>query len=298
MPSALGVEAPGLVLAAARAGDLHVVEPHAGVRAAAKIRRKGSTTPCSCGGYAARSRRLELLGRSGSSRSVGQRLQHRSGAGGGDPGEDGVLALQDVEVGRLPGIDRAAEVGEGAEVDLGAVAAGRGAGHGCARRTPARPRARAGSCGWARRSCPAPGRRASRPASTALDEAGQQVEVVGHPLQGGVGDEHVDRARVGRPVAEVGDLEVDAGDGPSRAFAIISGLLSRPRDLGVRATGRPAAGSGCRVRSRGRRRSAAGPAPIRGDQVDERPAALVGVRQVAVGIPAGRHAIYLDVKIP
>ena len=42
----VGVEPPGSVLAAGRAGDLDVVQPHAApTRATAKIRRNGSTTP-------------------------------------------------------------------------------------------------------------------------------------------------------------------------------------------------------------------------------------------------------------
>jgi hypothetical protein len=42
---AVAVEAAGEVLAARRAGDLDVVESHAGTRATTKIRRNGSTTP-------------------------------------------------------------------------------------------------------------------------------------------------------------------------------------------------------------------------------------------------------------
>ena len=59
---------------------------------------------------------LELLLEAGP-QVVGQGLQGRPRAGAGDPREDGILALEHVEVGRLPGVDLAAELLERLEVD-------------------------------------------------------------------------------------------------------------------------------------------------------------------------------------
>ena len=94
------------VLAAGRAGDLDVVQ-------------RSSPTPCRPrrrDGTAARRRAgplrvrrpqppLELL-LEAAAEVVGQRLERRPRAGAGDPGEHRVLALEDVQVRRLPGVDR------------------------------------------------------------------------------------------------------------------------------------------------------------------------------------------------
>ena len=193
-----------------------------------KTRRNGSTTPCVVrrGRPPAAARLNSRLERG--AQVVGQRLQRRPGAGAGDPGEDRVRAGEHVQVRRLPGVDRRSRAaGQRVEVDRPGRGCRARRRRRCARRTAPRRRARRGSCGWARRSCRAPGRRTSRRARPRRP-ARQQVEVAGHPLQGRVGDQHVDRS-LGRPPSRAGRRpRTRSGDRSPRAFAIISGLESRP----------------------------------------------------------------------
>jgi hypothetical protein len=126
----------------------------------------------------------------------------------------------------------------------------------------------------------------------AVQQPGQQVEVLGHPLQGRVGDQHVDRraqrerVRLG-PLTQVADLPPDAVDlargRDHLGTAVDAGDLRAPPPLGQqRGEG---AGTAAEVDDDPR---ALGGHP--GEQVDERPAALVGVREVAVGVPGVAHA--------
>jgi hypothetical protein len=109
--------------------------------------------------------------------------------------------------------------------------------------------------------------------------------VAGDPLERGVGDEHVDRF-VRPPGAEVGDLEPDALD----RVRLLDHRRGRVQTAHVRVG--PAlreqpgqvAGTAAQVDDPARRdrRDA-------GEQLDERPTALVGVDQVAVRVPHVRH---------
>ena len=158
-----------------------------------------------------------------------------------------------------------------------------------ARRPAARPRQVAQKRVSARRSCRAPGRRTSRRAP-APRPARQQVEVPGHPLQGGVGDQDVDAgrrlpawpSRAGpRP-----DSTRPVGSCPPRR-AIISGLESRPttRAPGHRGREQAVRLPGPQPRST---TSAGSVGADPGEQLHERPAALVGVGEVRGRGP--RHA--------
>ena len=108
--------------------------------------------------------------------------------------------------------------------------------------------------------------------------------MAGHPLQGGVGDEDVDGLAAGRPVAQVGDLEVDRRRRSRGPASIISGLESTPR---TSASGQRSASSAVRLPGpQPRSTTVAGVVGVDpGDQLDERPAALVGVGEVALGVP-------------
>ena len=92
--------------------------------ATTKIRRNGiSTVPSARVGYAADSRALNSASKL-ARRSSRQRLQRGPRAGAGHPGEDRVGAGQDVQVRRLPGVDRAAGAGQHVVVDGRVVRAG------------------------------------------------------------------------------------------------------------------------------------------------------------------------------
>ena len=108
--------------------------------------------------------------------------------------------------------------------------------------------------------------------------------MVGHPLQGGVGDQHVDAASRARPRrAGRRRRSATSGDVAARPPRSSPGW-SRPRHA---APGQRSASSAVRLPGPQPRsttvRGVGGADP--GEQVDERPAALVGVGQVAVGVP-------------
>ena len=223
--------------------------------ATTKTRRKGSTTRPSRSGYAARRRRRNSssnAGRrsSGSACSVGRapvpETQVKTGSG-------------PVRTWRYVVSQASTRAAEGGQAPRGRRR-GRGCSgprrRGCGRRTAPRRRARYGSCGWARRSCPAPGTRAIRPGAPGSTSAGSRSRWPGthwrvaletrtstgsgvaRPTRGG---RRPRRRSSGRPL------------GPSRS----SPGWSRGRGCRRSASGRAAAWSGCRGRSRGRRRSPA-----------------------------------------
>ena len=211
-----------------------------------------------------------------------------------------------VEVGRLPGVDRAAEARSarrGRPPGRGCAGRRRRA---CARRTAPRRPARGGSCGSARRSCRAPGRRASR-----REPPGRPARAAG---RGGRAPTAAWRwRRVRRPpglVAAGPARPSRAGRRPRtrsspacrRGLAIISGLESSPATSRVR----PALGQ---QRGQVARPAAevddgpAAPRRRRGRAARRTAAALVGVGEVPLGVPgvASRRLrsirFYLDVKI-
>ena len=190
-----------------------------------------------------RSRRLNSS--SNCSRSaVRQRLQRRPRAGAGDPGEDGVVALQHVQVRRLPDVDRTARGGERVEVGRRR----RGC-RGRRRRRVLGVRRLGGQLGADRVAglVEVAGHLEGEPAARRDlgHERRQQVEVVGHPLQRGVGDEHVDAALRGGPVPQVADGEVIAASPWSRRPPRPSRGWSRRR--GRRRPGQRSASSAVRL---------------------------------------------------
>ncbi len=219
---------------------------------------------------------------------VGQRLQGRARPGAGDPGEDGVLAGEDVQVGRLPRVDGAAEGGERVEVRRGVVAGGH---RDVARVLGVR---RLGGevatdrvaglvevAGDLEREPPA--------GLHAGHEVRKEPEVAGDPLEGGVGDEdvHPGRGRGSGPVAQVGDVEGDpVVGGAGLRDHLGAGVQAVDRGVGpaVGEEGGQVAGAAAEVDDGA---GVGGRDP--GDQLDERPAALVGVGEVAVGVPAVGH---------
>jgi len=129
-------------------------------------------------------------------------------------------------------------------------------------------------------------------------ECRQELEVPGDPLQRRVGDQDVDRVGLGYPLAQVGDLELDAR--VDRA-----GAVDHLR-AGVEATD-PGPGparsqqGGEVARAASEVHDLGGPLGAdSGHQLDERPAPLVGVGQVALGVPGVWHVApreCLDVEI-
>ena len=123
--------------------------------------------------------------------------EHRPQPGAADPAHDRVVAGEHVQVRRLPHVDAAAQPGQHLEVGRrlrhGRPALGPGP------RTPlAPPRSTCAQLGHrgvaaARPKLPAPGRRTTRPGATARPSRGSRSRWPGHPLQRGVGDQHVDR---------------------------------------------------------------------------------------------------------
>ena len=261
--------------------------------ATTNTRRNGSTTRPSRSGYAARSRRLNSSSKPGP-QVVGQRLEGRARAGAGDPGEDGVGAGQHVEVRRLPGVDAAAEGREGLEVDRRVVAARDGdatrvvgvrrlggqlgadgvaglvevarhlEGEPAARPHPRRPARAAGrggrgpTGGWRWR----PGRRPGRRRVTS---------------RGGRRRRSRSTSRQPRPSRSSPGLESSprmAASGQRARSSVVRLPGPQPRSTTVAGVGR-----------RDPR-----------DQLDEGTATLVGVRQVALGVPGVGHGLLLKVS--
>ena len=186
---------------------------------------------------------------------VGQRLQGRPRPGAGDPGEDRVLAGEDVQVGRLPRVDGAAEGGERVEVRRGGVAGGA-------------PRRRA-VLGVRRLG-----------GELATDRVAGLVEVAGHlerePPAGRTTRHEVGRSprwpgptagwrwRRGRPPG--GGRAVQSRRSATSKHPAVGGAVPSRSSRGWSpgpgswrpASGRRGAWSGCRGRSRGRRRCGVG----------------------------------------
>ena len=157
----------------------------------------------------------------------------------------------------------------------------------------ARGDARAAACATARRSCPAPGSRASRPATRSRAHVREQRGVAGHPLQGRVADHDVD-VRSGAPLRDVAERHRHARR-PGRAAAIISGEESMPSTTasGQRCASSAVSVAGPQPRSTTRRgRVGADP----GEQIEERAGPLVGVAAVLRGSQSHVAPRYLDVK--
>ena len=236
----VGVEGTGGVLAAGRAGDLDVVE---GIMRTVAPPRRSDGTAAPPARRAGRVRRpeppLELLLEAGP-QVVGQRLQGRPRAGAGDPGEDGVLALEHVEVGRLPRVHLAAESLERLEVDDRVVRAR----DGDARRVGGvrRLRGQLGADRVARLAevARAPGRPASRPRCTRPTSAGSRSRWPGTHCS--VAFETRTSTGSASPVTQSrrsATSNATAGV-VSRAVSIISALESRPATCasGQRSTSR------------------------------------------------------------
>lgn len=114
---------------------------------------------------------------------VGQRRERGPGTGAADPGEDGILTGEQVQVCRLPGVDAQPEVAQRGGIHLRVV--GERAGHAAGELRVAR------LVGEPLQQCvaglvmvaghlegePAPGRNVA-------DQPRQQLEVAGHPLVG------------------------------------------------------------------------------------------------------------------
>ena len=222
-------------------GDLLCIRPP--VRATTKTRRNGKCTLPVC-----RPGTRRPAVRPSSARNDCQRILVQGGLDGPQrgalhPAQHRVLgggpSRQQVQVGGLPRVDRRA--GGGQQVGVAGRVVDRAPRSGATwppRRTGRRPRAGRGARG--RRSCRAPaGRARRRPA--ARRPSGAAAPVAGHPLQGRVGDHHVDVAgraasRATSPTAKsTGRAE---GAGPVDH-------LGRGVEAGTRA-GRPALGEGRR----------------------------------------------------
>ena len=155
------------------------------------------------------------------------------------------------------------------------------------RRTAPRRPARRGWCGSARRSCPAPGTRTSRPDGTCATSAAAARG--GRGATGGSRWTTSTSTTVRRGQSRTSPISnVGRRCRLPCAASIISALLSTPITC---ASGHRSASSAVRLPGPQPRSTTAariGGADA-GDQVDERAAALVGVGQVAVGVPGVGH---------
>ena len=176
---------------------------------------------------------LQLLRERGPKR-LRQRLQGGAGSGAADPFEHRVRAAQDVQIGRLPGVNLAVEPGQRLEVRVRAMGVrGRHGGGVCRVRrlrgqVPAQRVARLGEVPGTEKANHPPG-------ATVATSRGSTPEVSRDPLQRRVRDQHVHRF-VGSPLAQVVHREASpAGHGrPARARS--SGARSRCRRRGLRAS--------------------------------------------------------------
>ena len=135
----------------------------------------------------------------------------------------------------------------------------------------------------------------------------QEVEVAGHPLQGGVGDDDVGRRRRARP-DPIAPHRIPptrpARRGPATAPRRASAASGRPRRSARRASARPATASAGRCHTRGRRRGPGASAPTRAIRSPNGRDRWSENLAYCCGIPRGAHVCrplddsdYLDIKI-
>ncbi len=215
-----------------------------------------------------------------------QRREHRAQACALVPVANWVVAVQHMQVGRLPGVHIAACPREQVQV-FGRIRRLAIQLHIGQQRAPA---VRGGKLQQrlVARLVEVAGNLERQPAAR-LEEArppGQHAEVAGHPLQHGVGDDHV-HAALGLPAPDVTKSEAEplAAARPQRLRGLDHlGRAVDPVDLGVR----PSPGQGRSQRAGTAAEVDDDPGSLRrhpADQIEERPGPLVAEALVLAGIP-------------